>query len=76
MADPALYVPSVDGAGLAVVLRTAQWTLDDLAHDLPAGRATLARLRELAVVLERLSALLRERSGEVCSDIDDDGGDR
>lgn len=66
--DPVPYVPSVDGAELAVVLRTVQWTLDDLAHDLPAGRATPQRLWELAALLEQLAVMLRARSGIVPGD--------
>lgn len=58
------FVPSNDGAKLAVVLRSAQWTLDDLAHDLPAGRCTPQRLRDLAAVLEQLATALRAASGE------------
>lgn len=58
------FVPSSDGAKLAVVLRSAQWTLDDLAHDLPAGRCTPQRLRDLATVLEQLATALRAASGE------------
>lgn len=67
-------VPSVDGAQLAVVLRTAQWTLDDLAHDLPAGRATPQRLVDLAVVLKRLAEMLQIQAGIVPGEIDGDGG--
>lgn len=63
MSDLVPWVPSVHGAELAVVLRAAQWSLDDLAHDLPAGRATPERLLDLATVLEQLAELLRTRSG-------------
>lgn len=51
--------PSIDDAQLAVLLRTAQWMFDDLAHDLPAGRVTPDRLTDLATLLERLAGLLR-----------------
>jgi immunity protein Imm1 of predicted polymorphic toxin system len=64
------FIPSADGARLAVVLRSAQWTLDDLAHDLPAGRCTPQRLRELATVLEQLAVALRAATGEVSTAIE------
>jgi len=49
---------------LAVILRTAQWAIDDLAHDLGASRATPDRIRELADALERVSVILRQRADE------------
>jgi hypothetical protein len=51
--------PALDNAALAVALRSTQWALDDVAHDLPAGRADPDDLRQLAEVLEALAALLR-----------------
>lgn len=65
------------GAELAVVLRTAQWGLDDVAHDLPMRRVTPERLDELANVLEVLARLLRTRSGQLARavlDVGDAGG--
>jgi hypothetical protein len=52
----------LDDATLTVALRAAQWALDDIAHDLPTGRADTQRLRELAHGLETVAALLRTRS--------------
>lgn len=62
-ASPSISCTMSDGAKLAVALRSAQWALDDLAHDLPAGRATPARLRELADALDALARLLHEHAG-------------
>jgi hypothetical protein len=47
---------------LAVVLRTTQWSLDDLAHDLGASRVTPERLVEMADALEKVAAILRQRA--------------
>lgn len=47
---------------LAVLLRQAQWALDDAAHELPAGRATVGRRVELAGTLEALALVLRTPS--------------
>ena len=44
---------------LAVLLRQAQWALDEAAHDLPAGRVSAQRRDELAGRLEALAVLLR-----------------
>lgn len=44
---------------LSVLLRQAQWALDDAAHDVPAGRATVTRRIELAGSLEALAVVLR-----------------
>jgi hypothetical protein len=44
---------------LAVLLRRAQWMLDDAAHDLPAGRCTDDDREMLASVLDELTAALR-----------------
>lgn len=52
-------------AQLAVLLRTAQWALDELAYDLPYGRATPARLEEMADALEKITFILRQRAQEV-----------
>ena len=46
-------------AALAVVLRQTQWLLDDVAHDLPAGRLAPERRAELATILEDLATLVR-----------------
>lgn len=44
---------------LAVLLRSVQWHLDDVAHDLPAGRTTADQREELATSLEALAELVR-----------------
>ncbi|MGH3910825.1 MAG: hypothetical protein ACRDRM_08320 [Pseudonocardiaceae bacterium] len=44
---------------MAVLLRQAQWALDDAAHDFPAGRVTPGRRAELAETLEALAVVLR-----------------
>lgn len=49
----------ITDAQLAVLLRQAQWALDDAAHDVPAGRATSRQRAELAGTLEALALLLR-----------------
>ncbi|MGH3907507.1 MAG: hypothetical protein ACRDTE_25520 [Pseudonocardiaceae bacterium] len=49
----------VTDSQLAVLLRQAQWALDDAAHDFPAGRVTPQRRVELAGRLEALALVLR-----------------
>lgn len=49
-------------AQLAVLLRTAQWAMDDLAYDLGAERATPERMREMADALEKVTIILRQRA--------------
>lgn len=46
---------------LAVLIRLVQWNLDDIAHDLPAGRATVEQRAQLAANLESLAELLRQQ---------------
>lgn len=46
---------------LVVLLRQTQWLLDDVAHDLPAGRLTEAKRAELAGLLEDLATLVRNQ---------------
>jgi hypothetical protein len=50
-----------DGA-LAAALRWAMWSLDDAAHDLPAGRLTAERCAELIQTFELLAQLFRNRA--------------
>ena len=50
---------TITGSQLAVLLRQAQWTLDDVAHDLPAGRVTPEACEELATMLEALVMAIR-----------------
>lgn len=45
---------------LAVLLRQAQWSLDDAAFDLGAGRSTREQRQALADNLTRLADALRE----------------
>lgn len=49
----------VTDSQLAVLLRQTQWTLDEAAHDFPAGRCTPQRRKELAGTLEALAAIVR-----------------
>lgn len=57
--------PSPAGRGvppavaLAAMLRLTQWHLDDVAHDLPAGRTTADQRQQLAHALANLAALIR-----------------
>jgi hypothetical protein len=61
--------PNIAGRGvppettLAVLLRLVQWHLDDVAHDLPAGRVTAEQWAELATVLEDLTQIACQRAG-------------
>lgn len=57
-----------DDATLAVLIRQTQWLLDDVSHDLPAGRVTPERGEELARILEDLAALVRQRTGRMVID--------
>lgn len=43
---------------LTVALRAAQWLLEDVAHDLPAGRVTPEKWTELDTALEFLRDLV------------------
>lgn len=64
-ARPAPTMPSVDNVQLAGLLRTAEWTIDDVASDLPADRATPEQLRDLAIMLELISKILRQKAGYI-----------
>jgi hypothetical protein len=44
---------------LGVLLRQTQWLLDEVAHDLPAGRLRPEKRDELATILEQLAVLVR-----------------
>ncbi|MGH3841051.1 MAG: hypothetical protein ACRDS0_06355 [Pseudonocardiaceae bacterium] len=57
-----------DHVTLAVLIRQTQWLLDDVAHDLPAGRVSSERGMELAIILESLAALVRQHTGPVVID--------
>jgi hypothetical protein len=55
-------VPTVDNhRALAVLLRKANWLLDDAAWDLPAGRLSVEDLQQLAETLDELTALIRDQ---------------
>ncbi|MGH3620320.1 MAG: hypothetical protein ACRDQ5_00820 [Sciscionella sp.] len=47
---------------MTVLLRAAQWKLDDVAHDLPAGRTTDYQCQQLAELLIELASLLLART--------------
>ena len=55
----------ITGSQLAVLLRQAQWTLDDVAHDLPARRVTPEAREELARMLESLVSAIRASASVV-----------
>lgn len=59
MTTPAQRPLTVTDSQLAVLLRQAQWALDEAAHDFPAGRGTPWRRAELAGTLEALAVVLR-----------------
>lgn len=65
-----------DAAVLAVLLRQAQWLLDDAARDVPAGRLTAERGEELASILDDLAAVMRRHNGRVVIDTDERGASR
>lgn len=48
-------------AQLAVLLRKAEWMLDDAAHEVGGGRLSTADREALAVALDELAGALRER---------------
>lgn len=54
----------VTDAQVAVLLRQAQWALDEAAHEFPAGRATPGGRAELAATLEMLALVLRASVSE------------
>ncbi|GAB2665262.1 hypothetical protein GCM10027271_25330 [Saccharopolyspora gloriosae] len=49
---------SDESRSLAVLLRQAQWALDDAAFDIGAGRATTGQREQLAAALVRLAQAL------------------
>ncbi len=49
---------------LAVLLRKAEWMLDEAAFEVGGGRFGDRPRRELAAALDELSAALRESTGE------------
>lgn len=61
-------VTARDHLTLAVLIRQTQWLLDDVAHDLPAGRVSPEKGVELAAILESLAALVRQHTGLVVID--------
>lgn len=55
-------------ASLAVLLRQAQWLLDDVARQVSAGQLTPMKAEELAAILESLAAHVRRHGGRVVLD--------
>lgn len=55
---------------LAVILRKAQWLLDDAAHYLPQGRCTADDRELLADTLDELAALIREGARDLVEQTD------
>lgn len=55
---------TITGSQLAMLLRQTQWTLDDVARDLPTGRLTPEAREELAAMLESLVSAIRDSAGE------------
>lgn len=47
---------------LVVLLLRMQWLLDDVAHDIPAGRYNSSMQHELADLLDEASRMVRERA--------------
>lgn len=61
---PATGQPLTD-AQLAILLRETQWTIGDMAYDLPSGRVTPQARQDLAELLETLAATVRGSAGVV-----------
>ncbi|QIZ37869.1 hypothetical protein [Saccharopolyspora sp. ASAGF58] len=55
---------SSDDSKLAVILRKAQWLLDDAAYYLPQGRCIAEDREILATTLDQLAALVREQGAQ------------
>ena len=53
-----------DAAALAVLLRRAQWLLDDVAYEVAAGRSEAIDLDQVAGVLEGIAQVLRTKPGK------------
>ncbi|MCA1185904.1 hypothetical protein LCD36_05500 [Saccharopolyspora sp. 6T] len=53
---------AADAAALAVLLRQAQWAIDDAAHRVPEDRFDGDEHRDLADALEALAGMLRARA--------------
>jgi hypothetical protein len=51
-------------AALAVLIRQAQWLLDDVAANIQSGRVTPEQGRDLASILERLAEVVRDQTAE------------
>lgn len=64
------YSGMTENARLAVVLRTAQWELDEVAFALPRGEVTDEQRARLAQTMATLADLLRKPvQGEVISGV-------
>lgn len=57
-------------ATLACLLRQTQWKLDDVAHDLPAGRCSEADRARLANLLVHLAQVIRDHDQTAIADGD------
>ncbi|MCX2734459.1 hypothetical protein OOZ19_29795 [Saccharopolyspora sp. NFXS83] len=60
---------SDESRSLAVLLRQAQWALDEAAFDIGAGRATTEQRESLAGALVRLAQALHEHEPPVIIDV-------
>ncbi|SEG83232.1 hypothetical protein SAMN02982929_04221 [Saccharopolyspora kobensis] len=61
---------SAEAVALAVLLRRAQWLLDDLAYRIVGGRFDAGELTDTADALDELAVLLKEKAlseGTECS---------
>lgn len=53
---------SADTTRLAVLLRSTQWMLDDLAHEVGSGALNSTDLATTATALDEVATLLRDLS--------------
>ncbi|TWG07851.1 hypothetical protein [Saccharopolyspora dendranthemae] len=53
---------SADTTRLAVLLRSTQWMLDDLAHEVGSGALNSTELATTATALDEVAALLHDLS--------------
>ena len=61
-ADDPMPVRAPDEKPVAVILRRAQWLLDDAADHINQGRCGKAEYAELATTLDDLAKMMRERA--------------
>jgi hypothetical protein len=65
------HAVSSQDTALAVLLRKAEWMLDEAAFEVGGGRYSDQQRRELATALDELSAALREPTDEAAPTIID-----